>query len=194
MLSNFIKNSWLVLVASLVFGVLVAAVYGALSSRIEENNNKKLTDKMLLLLAGATACEKVVAADGQGAYYVGKDAAGQVIGYALEERGGGFSGDIELVVTFNADLTALRGIAVLQSSETPGFGDKLKDEGKGGKLSFKDQFSGCPLDAKLVLEKTGDLAKADNTIVAISGATITSDAVTKIVNQAVLRMKKYLEK
>ena len=37
MLINFIKQSWLVIVAALVFGLLVAGVHGQLKGKIEQN-------------------------------------------------------------------------------------------------------------------------------------------------------------
>jgi electron transport complex protein RnfG len=97
--------------------------------------------------------------------------------------GGGFADKIVLLVTLDPGLEKLLGIAVLKSNETPGFGDKIKNP------PFKDQFGGCPVQEKLMVVKTGDRSKVDREIVSITGATISSEAVTKIVNDAVREMK-----
>lgn len=190
MLISFIKQSWLVMVAALVFGLLVAAVNGALEERIAYNANAKLYSKMEKLLSQAESFEEVVEGEEQEPlYWVAKDPAGQIVGYAITVSGGGFADRIGLLVACNAEITELRGIAVLSSNETPGFGDKIKHDSTAERISFKGQFRGCPLDARLVLIKTGDPSIPDNEIVAISGATISSDAVLSIVNGAVAAMR-----
>lgn len=199
MLVSFLKQSWLVMVSALVFGLLVAGVHGALEGRIAEQNRSKLERKMKALLDDASSFgpvqnEQAQAGAPAALYYVAKDEAGTVVGYAIAASGGGFADKIELLVALDSDLTKLRGIAVLASNETPGFGDKIKDPSKNGHTSFKDQFIGCPVNAKLVVIKTGDIDIADEQIVSITGATISSEAVTKIVNEAVKRMKELLAK
>ena len=162
MLVSFVKQSWLVMVAALVFGLLVAGVYGALEETIEKQRRLKLERKMAALLSDASVFQAV--ADSQGnpeAYYKAKDPCDAVVGYAVVVSGGGFADKIELLVAFDSDLVKLKGIAVMASSETPGFGDKIKHASKGGKTSFKDQFIGCPISAKLAVIKTGDIDIAD---------------------------------
>ena len=194
MLANFLKQSWLVMLAALVFGLLVAAVNGALEQRIEENARIKLFSKMENLLNDPNTIEEVADEESEEIeYWVAKDPARKIMGYAVKASGGGFADKIVLLVAFNSDLTMLRGIAVLSSQETPGFGDKIKHDSTEGKISYKDQYRGCPLEAKLVLIKTGDPSLADDQIVAISGATISSEAVLSIVNQALETMRENLE-
>jgi len=194
MFLNFIKQSWLVMVSSLAFGILVAGVHGGLKDRIEANAQEKLQSQMRLLLSSATTFETVMdQVTGQAAYYVGKNATGQPVGYMIEASGSGFADIITLLVAMDASREKLLGIAVLKSNETPGFGDQIKNEDKDGKISFKNQFKGCPTDKKLMTVKTGRREETDEKIVAITGATISSEAVTKIVNEAIIRMKKYIE-
>ena len=190
-LSNFIKQSWLVIVAALVFGLLVATIHGQLEGKIAENAREKLEREMKFLLGQDSTFEAVPDEAGENVlYYAGKDMDGQLVGYAFAATGGGFADKITLLVAVDGKMEKLLGIAVLKTNETPGFGDKMKEP------YFKGQFSGCPSPAagnKLTVAKTGEMSKVDREIIAITGATVTSEAVVKIVNDAVLEMRKKIE-
>ncbi|MHC4723846.1 MAG: FMN-binding protein [Planctomycetota bacterium] len=68
------------------------------------------------------------------------------------------------------------------SNETPGFGDKIKLP------EWRSQFSQAPAE-ELQLVKIGDTESIDSEIVAISGATVSSDAVIKLLNNCVAQVK-----
>jgi electron transport complex protein RnfG len=93
---------------------------------------------------------------------------GQAVGYVAQSTVKGYGGEIEVVVGMDLNGT-LTGISVggPSFSETAGLGDKAKAP------AFTEQFKGLTLPAKLT----------DN-VDAISGATITSNAVVLGVNQA----------
>lgn len=88
----------------------------------------------------------------------------------------GYGGDIQLAVGIQKDGT-VNGISILSISETAGLGMEAK------KNYFKEQFSDKKV-SKFVYTKSG--AAADNEIDALSGATITTNAVTNGVNAAIL--------
>ena len=194
MLSNFFKQSWLVMLASLLFGLLVAGVHGRLKPQIDRNAVEKRETQMRLLLPQADSFSEVPAtnqdADSKRAapnYYEAKDSSGQIVGYALQTSGGGFADKVTLLVVFGGDLQTLRGIAVLKSNETPGFGDKIKTD------EFRARFQNAPADGSLVVIKGGTVGSgAANEIMGITGATISSDAVKDIVNRAALEMRRTL--
>jgi electron transport complex protein RnfG len=196
MLINFIKQSWLVIVAALAFGLLVSSVHGLLEPEIKRQKRLKIERKLKDLFGQTKSFEEVKdPTDAKGEkvlYYVVKDGQ-ETAGYALEATGSGFADKITLLVAFETNLQKLMGIAVLKSNETPGFGDQIKHEDKKGKMSFKNQFKGCPADKKLATIKTGKRIEADENIVAITGSTVSSEAVTKIVNEAVIKMKELLK-
>lgn len=102
-----------------------------------------------------------------------KDASGETLGYAINlTTSEGYGGDITFSMGVQADGT-LNGISILTISETAGLGmNATKDE-------FKGQFKEKQVDA-FEVTKTG--ASKENEINAISGATITSNAVTQGVN------------
>ena len=93
-------------------------------------------------------------------------------GYTAEGRSGeGYGGDIVLMVGFKKDKKTVISYKVLQASETPGLGMKLKTP------EFSDQFSGKDGSALKVKKDGGDIE-------AITSATITSRAVCKAIADA----------
>ena len=119
-----------------------------------------------VLPAGAASVEE---ADG---FFVGKDAEGKILGYAAKGKdAGGYGGDIELMVGFEADKKTLVCYKTLAAAETPGLGMKLKTP------EFADQFAGKDGSALKVKKDGGEIE-------AITSATITSRAVCKAIADA----------
>ena len=105
-----------------------------------------------------------------------KDAAGATAGWVITRTGPGLWGDITAVVGFAADREQLTGIDFLKQSETPGLGARISE------AWFRKQFQGKRGPFTTVGE--GEPAK-ENEFDAITGATITSNAVLAIVNAVV---------
>ena len=99
--------------------------------------------------------------------YKATDASGNLLGYVSEVSPSGFGGAINMVV--GVDTTgAVTGISIVKMTETSGLGDNASNS------SFREQYVG----------KTGTIAvdKDGGEIVALTGATVTSRAVTDGVN------------
>jgi electron transport complex protein RnfG len=92
---------------------------------------------------------------------------------AFETKGTGFGGAVGLMVGINVDTDTLMDVRVTTHSETPGIGSRAKDN-----LSFVSQFSGKGLDTNFAVKADG------GAIDAMSGATVTSKAVSVAANQA----------
>jgi electron transport complex protein RnfG len=102
--------------------------------------------------------------------------SGKIVGYAVKVAPKGYGGAIELMVGISNE-GKLEGIKILSHNETPGLGAKAPEP------KFSGQFKGKPLDKELqVVKKT---PTSPNEIEAITGATISSKAVTTGVNEAV---------
>ena len=99
-------------------------------------------------------------------------ASGSQMGYVAKVAPNGYGGAIEMLVAFNQE-GSVEGIKILSHSETPGFGANAE------KPAFSDQFKGKV--APLTVTK---VAPAETEIQAITGATITSTAITNAVNAA----------
>ncbi|MBR3772371.1 MAG: RnfABCDGE type electron transport complex subunit G [Clostridium sp.] len=121
-------------------------------------------------LTGACITEVLVANDKDG------NAVGYVVSFTAKE---GYGGDIKLSMGMTNE-GAITGLEVLSCSETAGLGANCQ------KPEFKGQFKDINADS---IEYTKDGATADNQIDAISGATITTKAVTKGVNAAIAFLK-----
>lgn len=102
-----------------------------------------------------------------------KDASGETLGYAFTITSSeGYGGDIQFAMGVQNDGT-LNGISILSIEETAGLGMKADTD------EFKDQFKDKKVE-KFTYTKNG--AAADDEIDAISGATITTNAMTNGIN------------
>ena len=111
------------------------------------------------------------------------DASDNEIGYAFTvTTSEGYGGDIQFAMGVQKDGT-LNGISILSISETAGLGMKADTD------DFKNQFRDKKVE-KFQYTKTG--AASEDEIDAISGATITTNAVTNGVN-AGLAAFQYME-
>ncbi len=194
-IKHFIQQSWLLIISSFCFGLLIAVTSAALSPRIEQNERDKLNNLMKGLIIEAEDFEVVI----EGARIPGRkgkvartdiyralDGNGRSIGFAFVAVGPGFADKIKLVIAVDAGCKNFFGFKVLSSNETPGFGSKIKEDYLG------EQFRNAPA-GKVELVKTGDAKKIDSEIVAISGATVSSEAVVKIFNRYIGKVKEAVQ-
>ena len=116
-------------------------------------------------------------ADVEGAHinlcYVGKNDAGEDVGYALSVTSKGFGGDVVMALGLNPE-GAVTGLTFTSISETAGLGMKATEP------AFRDQFTGKSGQLTLVKGEAG----GDAEISAITGASVTSNAVISGVNAA----------
>ncbi|MGB5824459.1 MAG: FMN-binding protein, partial [Proteocatella sp.] len=97
------------------------------------------------------------------------------LAYIIKTVSKGYGGDIEIISGIKMDGT-IAGAVIGTMTETPGLGAKAQDQ------PFISQYNGKTIEQPLVVSKSA--TGADNEIVAISGATITSKAVTDGINIA----------
>jgi electron transport complex protein RnfG len=191
----FFQQSWLLIVASFFFGLLIAAANAAWQDRILQNEEDKFNNLARQMLPDAnsfeTVLENVEVDTGRGKKTMTSvkralSIRGANVGWAFKCEGSGFADKIKLVLAVDAGFERLKGFGVLSSNETPGFGDQIKLP------YYRNQFVDIPAE-ELVLSKTGDPGIKDSEIVAISGATVSSQAVVDIINQFLLQIKKQIQ-
>jgi electron transport complex protein RnfG len=192
----FFQQSWLLIVAAFVFGVLIASANAAWREKIYYNLNvykfNKLAKEVLPQAANfedALQNMTIKTPSGKKMTTTIKKALGEngdIIGWAFICKGPGFQGEIQLILVVDKSFEKIIGFGVLSSSETPGFGDKIKN------AYYRDQFEGAPA-GELTLTKTGDPKKIDSDIVAISGATVSSQAVVNIINEFLPKVKQQMQ-
>ena len=96
----------------------------------------------------------------------------------------GYGGQITIIMGVSDDET-LKGIEFLSISETPGLGMKAKDDDPDKDGDFKDQFKGVQ-PGSYKLTKRNIHMSGTTEIDAISSATITTSAVTNMLNAGLL--------
>lgn len=106
--------------------------------------------------------------------YVGlKD--GNKVGYAIKTATPGYGANVEVITGISVD-GKITGIKVVSHQETPGLGANATSS------QFQDQFKEKDTDEEVVVVKS--TPSNNNEVQALTGATITSRAVTNGVNTA----------
>ena len=171
------------LIISAVAALLLALTNSVTASTIAQRNEQANAEARKLVLESAQDFEEVkdVKTDNSkgvevSEIYEAKDASGNTVGYTLKVLPSGYGGTIELMVGIDSAKGQVSGMNVVSNSETAGLGAKSTDP------EFSDQYKGKPLEELSVL-KNG--TPGDTEIKAISGATITSTAVTNGVDAAI---------
>ena len=195
-------SSWKLLatlaIAGAASGLLVVAVYRATLPTIEKYEAAKVALAVrevlkaparwdtLYLEKGALTKSPTSSEDRKGLpiAYLGFDASGKRLGAAVTAEEPGFQQEVRLLIGFEPSTGTVIGFKVLAQKETPGLGDKIEKD-----TSFVAQFTGRVAPLKGV--KAG--ATTDQSEVqTITGATISSRAVIRIINHAVERWQPLL--
>jgi len=187
---SLISDCIRLLIITLVAGLALGFVYNVTKEPIAAQNEKAKQESYKTVFSDAASFEPVDFSDSQiqdlckkngitgitmTEIMAAKDDSGADIGYVFNVTSSeGYGGDIQLAVGIQSDGT-LNGYDTLSISETAGLGmNATKDE-------FKNQYKGIKAE-QLEVVKDGSGASDDSKIDAISGATITSRAVTGAVN------------
>lgn len=123
--------------------------------------------------------------------YAGYDQHNNLVGVAINAAAQGYQDIVKILYGYNPDSSCIVGFDVLKSTETPGFGTKITTD-KQFLANFK-----C-LDSQLNMAQSG-LANAITTvrhgtkkhdwqIDAISGSTITSNAIGRMLNKSAQKL------
>lgn len=194
--STILKDAVALFLITLVSGLALSYVYEATKAPIaKQQEEKKLTsyqraypeaisfeeDEDLMAVVEATDL-KSLNKDYQGSTIdeINKafDSNGNMIGYLIKvstKKGYNKSNPIELAVALSSDGT-VKGIDIIAQKETVGLGSEIS------KPEFNQQYSDKKVE-QFAVTKTGEAG--DNMIDAISGATISSRAVTNAVNASI---------
>ena len=113
--------------------------------------------------------------------YLGRDASGAPTGYAIVAAAPGFADVIGVIFGYDPATRTVLGMKVLESKETPGLGDRIEKD-----TAWVAQFVGAlsPLEGVKSGRGTGKPAEID----LITGATISSRTVVRIINDALDRL------
>ncbi|PLX34018.1 MAG: FMN-binding protein [Hyphomicrobiales bacterium] len=186
---------------AMLSGLLVVMVYQLTKPAIEANQLAAIEAAVFQVVPGAVSQSTyVVGKDSLTPYakgmsgervYAGYDKDGKLLGVAINAGAQGYAGMIYLLYGYDPACQCIRGIKVLKMVETPGLGDKILSNqdflANFEALDAKLNADGTALANPIVTVKHG--TKTDPwQIDAISGATISSNAVGKALDQAGQRL------
>ncbi len=186
---GYLGQAWLVILLALLYGGALAGVQTTLGPRILENKRNETYDVIPRLVPGAvrdkTLERAVTDAEGQERrVYQACDSDGHPVGWVVPASGQGFADRVDLLVGLDAAAETLTGLYVLDQKETPGLGAMIVED------AFTSQFAGkstaVPLEARKYPPQEA------NQVQAVTGATISSESVAGIVNQAVAMLQEPL--
>ena len=168
--NNIFKIALNLILTCLVSGLIIGCVYYITGPIAKVKAEQMKQDSMRALVPDA---EKFAEVPGEkDTYFAQKD--GKTIAYVIPTEPKGYGGPIKLLTAVSFDGSVM-DYTMLEHNETPGLGDNAS------KPKFRGQFKGKKLDH---LEVTKDPSKTD-LIQAMTGATISSRAVTRGVKEAV---------
>lgn len=182
---------------AMISGLLVVLVYEFTKPIIAENQRLateraifKVLPKAVTRLTFVVEQGKLVLADDKTVgvlIYAGYDKQNQLVGTAINAAAQGYQDTVKILYGYNPDSSCITSFDVLKSTETPGFGTKITSD-EGFLANFK-----C-LDAQINVAQSGlaNVIKAVRhgtkqhnwEIDAISGSTITSNAIGRMLNKS----------
>lgn len=179
-----LKTSIILFLITSISALLLAFVNAKTAPLIAQNASKKQAEALKIVMPDAVDFKEFDVSNEMNAIaakkgceinnvYEAVSASGEASGVCSVITGSGYESGLCIAVGVDKDLK-VTDIQIISSSETPGLGQNAsKDE-------FKGQYKGKSGGLSVVKSGAGE-----NEINAISGATMTSDGVTDIVNTAV---------
>ncbi len=186
-MGKIIKNTMILTAITLISGLLLGMVYEITKEPIAASQEKAKQEAYKAVLKKADSFEEYADFDEKEAEKAvadisgcsvnevaeAKDGSGETIGYVVTTTSSeGYGGEIQISVGISND-GVVEGVEILSISETAGLGMKATEK------EFREQYVGKAVES-FAVTKTG--ASADGEVDALSGATITSNAVTNAVN------------
>ena len=195
----------IITIITLVAGLLLGLVHTVTAGPIAEQQEKTRVETQKAVFASAESFETMEGAAEDEALIqavadagltktevdaidVAYDAAGEKIGYVVTSKNKeGYGGEIQIMtgIDTTGDGLVINEIAFLTLAETAGMGMKADEP------EFKSQFSAMPIGSDMVAY-TKQGKSLPNEVDAISGSTVTTSAVVKAANAALVAVS-YLE-
>jgi electron transport complex protein RnfG len=176
-------------VAGMLSGFLLATTYQTTKPIIDANKAREMRQGVLKVVPGSEVVQKLALRDGalvavdesekiaEPFLFAAYDGAGAFRGYGIVNEGAGFQDQIRLLYGYDPVRERVVGMHILSSRETPGLGDKIFKDAE-----FVGNFGDLATGPEIVVVKDG--RDTENEVDAITGATISSKAVVRIINEA----------
>ncbi len=175
------KMILVLVVIAICSGAVLSFVWGKSEGKIIENQ-QKLLEKAIFKLDPRTKHYKEMTKEDVTVYYC-YDEGNKFVSKFFIAEGNGFQGIIKVAVSVSKDWGEVLGIEILEQVETPGLGSNIVDK------EFTDRFEGLKFDGVIkVLKEVGSKEKGE--VEAVTGATISSEAVGDIVGGQISILKR----
>ena len=187
---------------SLICGILIVGTNLLTANRIRHNQETIMRDSVAELLPGIqkqivygiqpSGELKILAGleEGGPRLFAGYDGSGKLLGVVIESSARGYADLIQAMYSYSPEKQAITGFKVVDMRETPGLGDRVRSDPDFLKnfqnldaTVIPDNGDGKPANPVKVV-KHGSKKNAWE-IDAISGATISSRAVGKLIGTSV---------
>lgn len=165
--AEIVKPAAILTAICIIVTFLLAVTNALTAGKIAENSEKKAAESRFKVLEA----DSYVQLDKEGVVFEAIKEDGKSAGVVVVTDASGYGGTIEVMtgIKLNGEIS---GVNILSMDETPGMGAKAKES------SFLDQYLNKSESSMSVTKDGGEID-------AISGATITSRAVTQAVNDAI---------
>lgn len=186
-----------------VCGILIVTAYQGTLEPVAANKKIALERAVFKVIPGASSVKEFVAGtsgiepagavvpEGAVKFYAAYDQVGALKGVAAEGAAKGYADTVRVLYAYDTAKQAITGFGLVSMRETPGIGDKIITD-----AAFLKNFSA--LDAKLA-DDMKSLAHAIKVVKhgsklnaweidAIAGATVTSKAVGKGINESAQKL------
>jgi len=197
-MTKYITDAWLVIVLGLAFGAALAGVQMGLGPIIDQNKLNEALSRIPALVPGAVqpdltkvSPDQVMFREAGSTVYYARDERGRQVGWVIQAAGQGFADRIELLIGVNQDAGRITGLYVLEHKESPGYGDRIATSefqdpfNKGKIVGGEVQRLRTDQPLKVTAERTDSLSE----VKALTGATISSQSVAGIINDAMTKVR-----
>jgi len=185
--------------AGAIAGALIVTVYQATLPRLEQHKSEVERSAVLEVLKAPASFDTLYLLGGAlvksppagtasrelEKIYLGHDASGNRVGFAVSGTENGFQDRITVMFGYDAEGRTLIAMKVIANKETPGLGDRIVKDS-----AFVNAFTSAA--APLTGVKRG-AGKTPNDVEMITGATISSRAVIQIINNAIARWQPLMD-
>ncbi len=119
--------------------------------------------------------------------YAGYNKNKELVGFAIPGSEPGFQDIIATIFGYDGTRKVIIGFEVLESKETPGLGDKIFKD-----ADFQTNFTALAVEPEIVPVKKG-ARQHPNEVETITGATISSKAVVRLLNNTMARWQQSID-
>lgn len=177
--------------AGFISGLILVSVYIFTKPIIAKNKAEALREAIFEVLPN-TSSFIVLVPQGEGlrelaenedspeeVVYLGFNSEGGMTGFAIAGEEAGYQDIISSIYGYDPTDEVIIGFKVLDSKETPGLGDKIFKD-----ADFQTNFTSLKVTPEIEIVKKGERT-ADNQVEAITGATISSKAIVRLLNKSI---------